>query len=77
MWGFVALFVASLVISYAAMPKPESQTEKLAGTVEGPTADEGREVPVLFGTRDIKSANVVWYGDVRAVAIRKKGGKKG
>ena len=56
------------------MPKPENNTK--VGTVEAPTAEEGRDIPVLFGTREVKSANVVWYGDVRAVAIKKKGGKK-
>lgn len=74
MWYF-AVFIVALGIGYAMMPKPESQNAKL-GTVEGPTADEGREIPVLFGTRDVKGPNVVWYGDVRTVAIKKKGGKK-
>jgi hypothetical protein len=41
-----------------------------------PTAEDGREIPVVFGTKDITGPNVVWYGDFMAVAVQKKGGKK-
>lgn len=74
MWFFVIVLVA-LVVGYALAPKPQSQNATL-GTVEATTADEGREIPVLFGTRELKQSNVVWYGDIRTVAIKKKGGKK-
>lgn len=74
MWWYIVVFIVALVVAYATMPKPENNTK--VSTVEAPTAEEGRDIPVLFGTREVKSANVVWYGDVRAVAIKKKGGKK-
>lgn len=73
-WWYVAAFIVALVVAYAYSPKPEDTAQ--LQQVEAPTADEGREIPVLFGTRDIKQPNVVWYGDVKTVAIRKKGGKK-
>lgn len=76
MWWFVAIFIVALVVSYAMTPKPESQKPAGLGDVTAPTAEEGREIPVLFGTRHIEGPNVVWYGDFIAVAIRKKGGKK-
>jgi hypothetical protein len=76
MWWFIAVFVVALVVAYATMPKPQSQPPAGLGAVKAPTAEEGREIPVLFGTRDLEGPNVVWYGDFRAVAIRKKGGKK-
>lgn len=75
-WVYVAVFVASLVISYAMTPKPQNQPPAGLGDIKAPTAEEGREIPVLFGTRDITGPNVVWYGDLKAVAIRSKGGKK-
>ena len=75
MWWYVVVFIVALVVAYAMTPKPDSQNAKV-GTIEAPTADEGREIPVLFGTRDIKQSNVVWYGDIKTVAIKKKGGKK-
>ena len=53
-----------------------SQPPAGLGDIQAPTAEEGREIPVLFGTRDVKGPNVVWYGDFAAVAVKKKGGKK-
>lgn len=75
-WPYIIAFVVSLVVSYAMMPKPQSQPPAGLGDIKAPTAEEGREIPVLFGTRQIDSPNVTWYGDFMAVAIKKKGGKK-
>lgn len=73
---FIIVFIVALVLAVAYMPKP--QTQKPAGfdEIQAPTAEEGREIPVLFGTRDVNGPNVVWYGDLQTVAIKKKGGKK-
>lgn len=76
MWWYIAVFIVALVVSYAMTPKPQSQPPAGLGDIKAPTAEEGREIPVLFGTRDLESPNVVWYGDLKTVAIRKKGGKK-
>lgn len=76
MWWYVAVFIVALVVSYAMTPKPQSQPPAGLGDIKAPTAEEGREIPVLFGTRDLESPNVVWYGDLKTVALRKKGGKK-
>lgn len=76
MWWYVAVFIVALVVSYAMMPKPQSQPPAGLGDVKAPTAEEGREIPVVFGTRDIDGPNVVWYGDLNVTAIKKKGGKK-
>jgi hypothetical protein len=59
--------VAALVLSVASFflaPKPPSQRRPLAGLDEFdfPTAEAGREIPVLQGTREIRGPNVVWYG---------------
>lgn len=72
------VWVASFVLAFALF-KPKMQNNiKPAGLddLNIPTASIGREIPVVFGTRDIKSANVVWYGGLRVVPIKKKGGKK-
>jgi len=76
MWWYIAVFVVALVAAYAFAPKPQSQPPAGLNDVKAPTAEEGREIGVLFGTRDIKGPNVVWYGHFRAVAVKKKGGKK-
>lgn len=75
-WWYVSVFVVALVAGYALTPKPQNAKPVGLGDFKVPTAEEGREIPVLFGTRDIEGPNVVWYGDLRTVAIKKKGGKK-
>jgi len=76
MWNFVIAAIVSLVIVYATRPKPETPQAATLEQFDIPTAEAGRPIPVLFGTREIKSHNCVWYGDVRTVAIKSKSGKK-
>lgn len=75
-WYYAVMFVVSLVVSYATRPKPQNARPSGLGDVQAPTAEVGREIPVLFGTRPIYGANVVWYGDLMTQAIKSKGGKK-
>lgn len=76
MWAYIAVLVVAVIASYALRPKPESTPPAGVSDIEAPTAEEGREIPVLFGTRDIKGPNVIWWGHLRTVAVKKKGGKK-
>ena len=76
MFWYVFVFVATFALAYAFQPKPQSRPPAGLNEIKAPTAEEGREIPVLFGTRDIEGPNVVWYGHLRTVAIKKKGGKK-
>ena len=75
-WWYVATFVVALVLVTALAPKPQSAKPAGLGDVQAPTAEEGREIPVLFGTRLCRGPNIVWYGDFETQAIQKKGGKK-
>lgn len=80
-WNFVIQIVISLAltaISYALAPKPKVETPKAAGLddFDLPTAEEGRPIPVVFGTVLLRGPNVVWAGDLKTKPIRKKGGKK-
>lgn len=75
MWPFIAYLVVIILAAIFLTPKndiPDIDKEEFQTT----TAKEGDVVPVIFGTVDIRSPNVTWYGDTKAVAIRKKGGKK-
>lgn len=76
MWTQIALWVASTVLSYLLSPKPKVTNAQVETDIDAPIAEVGTEIPVLFGTREISAPNVVWYGDLRTVAIKKKGGKK-
>lgn len=71
---YLAFLVTALAISYSLTPKPQSAPPPGIGEVEAPTAEVGREIPVLFGTRDIDGPNVVWYGDVMTIPIKSSGG---
>ena len=75
MWWMLAVFIVSLVISFA-LPRPHTQKPAALTTVSGPTAEVGKSIGVLFGTRDLTDPNCVWYGAVRTVPIKSKGGKK-
>ena len=75
-WVYAVIWVVALVATYAMMPKPQTQPPAGLGDIKAPTAEEGREIPVLFGTRDIEGPNIVWYGHFRSKAVKKKGGKK-
>lgn len=76
MWGYLAVFVIALVASYALAPKPKGQPPPIMDDVQFPQAEVGLEIPVLFGCRDMRAPNVLWYGDLRTTAIKSKGGKK-
>ncbi|KRG85663.1 hypothetical protein H7691_11790 [Stenotrophomonas sp. CW117] len=75
MWYLVVIVVAALV-SVALTPKPPEPKPASLSDVDAPTAEEGRPIPVVFGSVLLRGANVVWYGDLAADPIRKKGGKK-
>ncbi|HXK55071.1 MAG TPA: hypothetical protein PLZ16_00365 [Gammaproteobacteria bacterium] len=76
MWPFIIGVVLAIGAMYALTPKPQNQPPAGLDDLEVPTAEEGKEIPVLFGTRELKGANVVWYGDLNTKAIKAKGGKK-
>lgn len=76
MWLQIALWVGSQVLSFLLTPKPKFNNAVAQTDVSAPVAEVGTEIPVLFGTRSLSSPNVVWYGDMRAIAIKQKGGKK-
>jgi hypothetical protein len=46
------------------------------GGLHVPTAEDGRECSMVFGTNWIDDPNVLFYGDLRTTPIKVKGGKK-
>lgn len=75
-WGYVIVLVASMLISYALAPKPAQPPKPTLEDFDLPTAEEGRPIPVVFGTVWVSGPNILWYGDLDTEAIRVKGGKK-
>lgn len=75
MFWFIVIFIAVLVLSLAMMPKPQTAPPAGLGDIKAPTAEEGREIPVLFGTRDVEGPNCVGYWRLRAIPVKGGGGK--
>ncbi|WP_027855201.1 hypothetical protein [Marinobacterium litorale] len=75
-WVPFLLTVGLMAASFLLVPKPKQPNPAAAEEFDIPTAQEGKSIPVLFGTRVIKGASVVWYGDIKTKAIKKKSGKK-
>ena len=77
MWNYVIMLALALVATYVMRPKSQTTPPKGLDEVTAPTAEVGREIPVLFGRRAIYGANVVWYGDLATSAVKTKGGGGG
>jgi len=78
MWQLVLTWIVTAVIAYALRPKPPTQATPPPATIgefDVPTAEDGREIPVLFGTREVQGPNVVWYGDLGTEPITREVGK--
>jgi hypothetical protein len=58
------LLVAALqVVSFLLAPKPKKNKSEKVKDLESPTAESGRPIPVLFGSKPIKGLNVLHYSD--------------
>src|SRR6185436_19542707 len=62
----IAMFFLNLVLA----PKPQNAKAASLEDFDLPVAEEGLEIPVLFGTHWQKAPNCVWYGDFEADAIK-------
>lgn len=81
MWLFVLRLVTALALtalSYALSPRPKTERPQAAGLDEFdiPTAEEGRPIPVVFGTVLLTGPNVVWAGDLRVEPVEEQASKK-
>lgn len=73
---YLIVLIVSSLISYALAPKPPKPKPAALEDFDIPVAEQGRPVPVIFGTILSTGPNVLWYGDLRSTAIKEKGGKK-
>lgn len=74
MWLLVGLLVVGIsLLLIRSQPKTDPAT---AGEVDIPKVEEGEELGRVYGTYWIKDPQVHWWGDVEAIPIKEKGGKK-
>lgn len=71
----LVMMVVSYAIQMILMPRPE-RNDAVVGNMDVPTAEDGKTMPVVFGTILIKDANIIDYFDARTEAIKSGGGKK-
>lgn len=63
---FLTMFLIALVlnvVSYLLAPKPKQPKPEAAKDMDNPTADAGREIPMVWGTITVKSMNCLWFGE--------------
>lgn len=78
MWfvAYIAVLLIATFVAYALAPKPPKPKAASLEDFDIPTAEEGRPIPVVFGTVLVSGPNVLWYGDLRTKAIKSSSGKK-
>lgn len=74
-YAYLAIFVVAVVVAVALAPKPPNARPPSLSGIEAPTAEEGRPLPVVFGTATLQDPNVVWYGDLSYAPVRTRSGK--
>ena len=72
----LAVLVIANLISQALAPKPPKPKPAAISDFDVPVAEQGRPVPVVFGTVLVRGPNVIWYDDLSTTPIRSRGGKK-
>lgn len=72
-WIYVGIVVVSFALSYALRPGIPKQVSPKPGKLEGPKAQDGAILPVVFGTVQIRDPNISWFGDKRIYPIKNNG----
>jgi hypothetical protein len=75
-WIYWIVMLVGVAYSMSNKPKTQRPSALTLDDVKIPLVEIGKEIPVLFGTRDIEDPHVIWYGDLRTVPVKSKGGKK-
>ncbi|MGD7115042.1 hypothetical protein ACQCR8_25495 [Ralstonia pseudosolanacearum] len=72
----IIILIVALIVAIALAPKPPIPKPPALSDFDVPVAEQGRDIPWLFGEGYVRGYNVVWYGDLSTWAIKEKGGKK-
>jgi len=73
-WFTLLLWAAVTAVGELLRPKPKvgAPQPSSLGDFTVPTAEEGRAIPVAWGTVHLKGPNVTWFGDLQVVPITQK-----
>lgn len=77
MWMSLLWAVIFAIIGVLITPRPEGPKNAEVQAPEGiPTIEDTEPICVLFGSRELKSNNIAWYGDLKTTPIKSDGGGK-
>ena len=62
MWVQIVVMIVALIVSYVMRPKPTVPKPAALEDFNVPTAEDGRECSMVFGTNWIDDPNVLFYG---------------
>ncbi len=74
-WVYLIVFIIGLFVAFSMQPKAVVPPPPSLDDMQVPTAEPGRPIPVIFGTRLVKAPNIVWYGDLKYTPVQTEGGK--
>jgi hypothetical protein len=66
--GVISMGISIYQMMTAKTPEPPVPPAQNISYI--PTAEQGKAVPIVFGTRVITTPNVVWWGNPRALPNR-------
>lgn len=77
MWESIVIsLLVSTAISFLLSPKPSNSPTSTVEEFSVPETKDGEEIPIIFGTVIIESANVASYMDMSIEPIEKEAGGK-
>ena len=74
-WIYYAVMLVAMAYTLTHQPKTPQPVALTLDDVKAPVAEIGKEIPVLFGEREIEAPNVLWYGDLRTEPVKSSSGK--
>ena len=72
---YIAFVIVVAILAVALAPKPPASTPASLNESNIPTAEQGKPIPKVFGTRVVQSPNIVWYGDLGYNKVEASGSK--
>ncbi|WKE65082.1 hypothetical protein PVT67_15675 [Gallaecimonas kandeliae] len=76
MFAYFIVAVVAAIASYMLTPKPTMSAIAAAKDVDVPKLPYGKPYGILQGVAPIATPGHAWHGDVSAIPIKGKGGKK-
>ncbi len=69
-FAFVMMIISSALNYYIGRRNRQKNRDAQVGNFDVPTAEEGKTIPVVFGTILVKDANVLDYFDPKTKEIK-------